>query len=105
MIDRVAHPPASPPDPSAMSPNALPRLTGVLYAVIIVLGLFAELAVRSTIRVPGNPGITAPAIQEDPLLVQIGFVASLGAEGRQEMAPFWDPYCGAPRRFPGRWAS
>jgi hypothetical protein len=60
-----------------MSPNSLARLTGVLYGVIIVLGLFAELVVRSTIRVPGNPAITALAIQEDLLLVQIGFVADV----------------------------
>lgn len=60
-----------------MSDRSLARLTGALYALIIVLGLFAELGVRSTIRVPGNPEITALAIQEDLLLVQLGFVADI----------------------------
>lgn len=60
-----------------MTTRSLARLTGALYALIIVLGLFAELAVRSTIRVPGNPSITALAIQEDLLLVQVGLVADV----------------------------
>lgn len=61
----------------ADDPESPARLTGVLYLLIIVLGLFAELVVRSTIRVPGNPAITALAIQEDLLLVQAGFVADI----------------------------
>ncbi|MEJ2539311.1 MAG: DUF4386 domain-containing protein [Gemmatimonadota bacterium] len=60
-----------------MSTRSLARLTGALYALIIVLGLFAELVVRSTIRVPANPSITALAIQEDLLLVQVGLVADI----------------------------
>jgi hypothetical protein len=60
-----------------MTPKSLARLTGALYLLIILLGLFAELAVRSTIRVPGNPSITALAIQEDLLLVQSGFLADI----------------------------
>ena len=60
-----------------MNDRSLARLTGALYALIILLGLFAELAVRSTIRVPGNPSITALAIQEDLLLVQVGLVADI----------------------------
>lgn len=60
-----------------MTHRSLARLTGAHYALIIILGLFAELAVRSTIRVPANPSITALAIQEDLLLVQVGFVADV----------------------------
>lgn len=60
-----------------MNNRSLARVTGSLYALIILLGLFAELAVRSTIRVPGNPSITALAIQEDLLLVQAGLVADI----------------------------
>jgi len=57
--------------------RSVARFTGLLYAVIIVLGLFAELGVRSTVRVPAKPAITALAIQEDLLLVQLGFVADI----------------------------
>jgi hypothetical protein len=60
-----------------MTPKAQARLTGFLYLLIIVLGLFAELVVRSTIRVPGSPEISALAIREDLLLVQAGFVADI----------------------------
>jgi hypothetical protein len=59
------------------SPPGLPRITGILYLVIIILGLFGELVVRGTLAVPGDPAATAARITEFELLFRLGFTGEL----------------------------
>ncbi|MEO3811753.1 DUF4386 domain-containing protein [Sphaerisporangium sp. B11E5] len=61
--------------PAARTAQA--RAAGVLYLVIIVLGLFTEVAVRAGLVVPGDPGATAAALLASPWLVRAGFAANL----------------------------
>ena len=53
------------------------RLAGVLYLAIIALGLFSELAVRSTLIVRGDAAATAANIAGAERLFRIGFAADL----------------------------
>ncbi len=45
------------------SPRALSRIGGVLYLIIIVIGLFGEAVVRNRIVVPGDATATAANIR------------------------------------------
>ncbi len=53
------------------------RIAGVLYLVIIIAGLFAEMAVRSTLIVAGDAATTAANIMDSEGLFRLGFVANL----------------------------
>lgn len=53
------------------------RIAGVLYLLIIVLGLFSELGVRSTVRIPGDPAGTAQAILASETLFRISVAADV----------------------------
>ena len=53
------------------------RIAGVLYLVIIMAGLFAEMAVRSNLIVPGDPAATAENIMTSESLFRMGFVSDL----------------------------
>lgn len=59
------------------SPVVRARLTGVLYLVIIALGLFSELVVRSGVVVPGDAAATAENIIASEGLFRVGFAADL----------------------------
>jgi hypothetical protein len=57
------------------SPQLYARVGGVLYLIIIVLGLFGEMYVRSGLVVPGDPAATASKITAAPGLFRVGFLA------------------------------
>lgn len=60
-----------------MSPRALARIGGVLYLIIIGLGLFEELVVRGSIVVPGNAGATAANLKSMETLWRYGVAAEM----------------------------
>lgn len=53
------------------------RIAGVLYLVIIMAGLFAEMAVRSNLIVAGDAAATAENIMDSEGLFRMSFVADL----------------------------
>jgi hypothetical protein len=62
---------------SKFSPQTYTRIGGVIYLIIIVAGLFAEIFVRSKLVVSGDPAATASNIASSPLLWRIGICADL----------------------------
>ena len=56
-----------------LSPRAKARLAGLLYLVIIVGGVFAQLFVRDRLVVAGDPAATARNILSHELLYRLGF--------------------------------
>ena len=64
-----------PPDQSAQALQA--RITGLLYLVIIVLGLFSEMYVRGGAVVAGDPAATARNIAGAELLFRVGIVSDI----------------------------
>lgn len=56
------------------SPLVYARAAGVLYLIIIVFGVFSELAVRASLIVPGDATATAQNIMASEGLFRIGFV-------------------------------
>ena len=59
------------------SPQIYARIGGVLYLIIIVVGLFAEIFVRSKLIVSGDTTSTANNIMASEQLWRIGFAGSL----------------------------
>ena len=59
------------------SPQVYARVGGFAYLIIIVLGAFGELYVRSTIIVSGDAATTASNILTHPLLWRIGIAGDL----------------------------
>jgi len=57
------------------SPRVLARIGGALYLIIIVLGLFEEMAVRSRIIVPGNVSATAANLRSLEPLWRLGIAS------------------------------
>jgi len=53
------------------------RLTGLLYLIIIICGIFSEMYVRANIIVPGDATATADNILASESLFRIGFVSDL----------------------------
>lgn len=53
------------------------RLGGVLYIVVIITALFAELFVRSSLIVPGNPAATVHKLLASERLYRVGGLADL----------------------------
>lgn len=53
------------------------RIAGVLYLVIIMAGLFAEMAVRSNLIVAGDAAATAENIMDSEGLFRLGFIGDL----------------------------
>lgn len=64
---------------SEISPQRYARAAGVLYLVVIVAGVFAELFVRQALTVPDNPVATAHNITMHALRFRMGFAAELVA--------------------------
>lgn len=58
------------------SPQIYARIAGVLYLIIIVLGMFAEV-VREQVVVSGDAGATARNILAHEMLYRLGFVADI----------------------------
>ncbi|NGX15591.1 DUF4386 domain-containing protein [Wenzhouxiangella sp. XN24] len=61
--------------PAEASPLVYARVAGLLYLIIIVLGLFSELFVRSSVVVPGDAAATAANILAAEGLFRTGFLA------------------------------
>jgi hypothetical protein len=59
------------------SPQVLSRIGGVLYLIIIVLGIFGEVFVRNRLIVPGDAAITAANIRSMESLWRFGIAAEL----------------------------
>jgi len=53
------------------------RITGLLYLVIIICGMFTEMFVRATLIVPGEAGATVSNILSNLMLFRMGFVSDL----------------------------
>lgn len=60
-----------------VSPAVLARIGGVLYLVIIILGLFGEAFVRDKLIVSGDPTATAENIRSFELLWRLGIAGNL----------------------------
>lgn len=67
--------PLMPRNPTPIDPQACARLAGLLYLMIVVLGLSAELVIRGTLVVPGDPAATAQNVLAQPLLFRLGLAA------------------------------
>src|SRR4051812_46229254 len=59
------------------SPQVYARIAGVLYLVLILVGMFAVLFVRDKLIVSGDPTATANNMMASPLLWRMGIVADL----------------------------
>lgn len=59
------------------SPRTTARIAGVLYLIIIVAALFAQIGVRSAMIVSGNPTATATNILASEGLYRLGVMADL----------------------------
>ena len=53
------------------------RAAGLLYLVVIVCGIFSELYVRASVKVPGDAIATANNITSSEFLYRLGFVSDL----------------------------
>ena len=60
-----------------ISTVAYARITGVLYLVIIVFGLFSEVFIRSNLIVHGNADATASNILASEWVFRVGFASDL----------------------------
>lgn len=67
----VARPPVS------LAPRTTARIAGVLYLIIIVGGIFAELGVRGRLIVHGDAAATAHNIAAHELLYRLGFAVEV----------------------------
>jgi hypothetical protein len=63
------------------SPNPKARLAGLLWLLVIVLGIFAEKLVRGDLIVSGNAAATATSILASEQLFRLGILADLAAAG------------------------
>jgi len=59
------------------SPRLQARIAGVLYLIVIVTGVFAEIFVREALTVSGNAAATAANILAHELRFRLGFVGEL----------------------------
>jgi hypothetical protein len=60
-----------------LSPRLEARIAGVLYLLVILLGGFAEIAVRQGLVTEGDPAATARAIMAHQQLFRLGFAAEM----------------------------
>lgn len=63
--------------PPVTSPRGEARIAGALYVLVILLGGFAEVAVRQGLIVDGDPMATAKAIMANESLYRLGFGAEM----------------------------
>lgn len=64
-------------DTADFSPQAYARLAGLLYLIVIVGGVFAEIFVRQRLMVTGDAAATAQNVMSHQELLRLGFVAEL----------------------------
>lgn len=64
-------------NPTQTSPQVYARITGILYLVVIVLGIFAEAFTTGKLVVPGDAATTAHNILNSPGLWNLGVGADL----------------------------
>jgi hypothetical protein len=64
---------------ATMSPRTCARIAGLLYLLVIVAGIFAEIVVRGGLVVPGDAAATARNILAREQLFRWGFAAELAA--------------------------
>lgn len=57
--------------------NRIARSAGVLYLIIIVAGIFAQMFVRSSLVVPGDPAATVTQLQGSGGLFRLGIAADV----------------------------
>jgi hypothetical protein len=60
-----------------ISPRREAHIAGALYGLVIILGAFAEIAVRQGLVVAGDPAATAHAIVAHEGLFRLGFAAEM----------------------------
>lgn len=72
----VAAPAAGKPE-SMRNPRTQARIAGLLYLLLAVLGGWAELYVRGSVRHPGDARATASAIAEHDSLFRLGIAADI----------------------------
>src|SRR5437868_9203938 len=60
-----------------LSPRSKARIAGLLYLIVIVGGLFAEIFVRGRLVVSGDPAATALNIQAHEMLYRFGFAVEV----------------------------
>ena len=60
-----------------LSQRKAARVAGVLYLLLIVFGVFAELFVRESLIVPGDAATTASNIMASEGLFRIGFASDI----------------------------
>ena len=60
-----------------LSQRKAARVAGVLYLLVIVFGVFAEMVVRARIIVPGDAALTASNIMDSEWLFRIGFASDI----------------------------
>ncbi|MGE0772642.1 MAG: DUF4386 domain-containing protein [Cyclobacteriaceae bacterium] len=58
-----------------VSPQTYARTGGVLYLMIIILGIFYELVVRNSILIPGDSMATMASLKQHEFLWRLGIVA------------------------------
>jgi len=58
-----------------LEPDTIAHVAGLLYLVIIVSGIFAEVGVRGSLLIAGDASATASNILESEWLYRLGFVA------------------------------
>jgi hypothetical protein len=63
--------------PLVASPRLEARAAGLMYVLVILLGGFAEIAVRQGLVVDGDPAATAQAIVSHASLYRLGFAAEM----------------------------
>ncbi len=63
--------------PDIQSPRIEARIAGALYLLVILLGGYAEVAVRQGLVAAGDPGATAHAIMTHQALYRLGFGAEM----------------------------
>jgi hypothetical protein len=66
-----------PARPRTISPRLEARIAGLLYLLVILMGGFAEIAVRQGLVIVGDPGATAHAILAHQPLFRLGFAAEM----------------------------
>jgi hypothetical protein len=78
MENRAGHAPRVNERKKRMGPNKkTARLAGILWLLMIALGLFAQIGVRETLIVPGSAAATAANISANTFLFRLGFVSDL----------------------------
>jgi hypothetical protein len=60
-----------------MTDKTFARATGVLYLVVALLGMFAQLGARAAVYVPGDAAATTENIVANATMFRLGFVADL----------------------------